>query len=154
MDQTKLIYLTEEQQEQLRRHINYGTHTAQSIKRARVLLMLDRTGKADHVRYKRTAEAVGLSTQAIYDMRDDFLAKRDIEAYLTRKKREHGPREKKLDVFQEAKIIALACSEAPAGRARWSIALLKNKAIELRIVDSIGDSTIERLLKKRNISLI
>ena len=62
----KAIYLTEEEQVYLKEIIRKGVHNAHEINRARVLLMLDRTGKSDHVRYKRTAEAVGLSVQAVY----------------------------------------------------------------------------------------
>lgn len=150
----KEIYLTEEQQVQLRQIVKNGIHSSHMITRARVLLLLDRTGKSDHVRYNRTAEAVGISVQAVYNMRDDFLTKQDIEAYLTRKKRETPPRERKLDGAGEAQIIALACSKPPKGHSRWSLRLLRDKSIEMHFVDDISYSTIRRLLKKRNINLI
>lgn len=107
----KAIYLTEEEQVYLKEITRKGVHNVHEINRARVLLMLDRTGKSDHVRYKRTAEAVGLSVQAVYNMRDGFFENHDIESYLTRKKRETGPRKRKLNGEQEARIIAPACSE-------------------------------------------
>lgn len=72
-----------------------------------MLLILERTGKSDHVRYKRTAEYAQISVQAVYNMRDEFLANHDIESYLTRKKRETPPRTPKLDGESEARIIAL-----------------------------------------------
>lgn len=150
----KEIYLSEEQQEYLRRIVKTGVHNAHVITRARVLLLLDRTGKTDHVRYNRTAEAVGISAQAVYNMRDEFLANRDIDAYLTRKKRETPPIPPKLSGKEEAQIIALACSEPPKGYSRWSVRLLRDKCIELHFVDEISHMTIQRLLKKRNISLI
>ncbi len=149
----KEIYLTEEEQEYLKSIIKTGVHNSHEITRARVLLMLDRTGKTDHVRYKRTAENAQISVQAVYNMRDEFLANHDIESYLTRKKRETPPRPPKLDGEAEAKIIALACSEPPKGYSRWTIQMLTNKAIELHFVDGISHMTIYRLLKKRNISL-
>ncbi len=149
----KEIYLTEEEQEYLKSIIKTGVHNSHEITRARVLLMLDRTGKTDHVRYKRTAENAQISVQAVYNMRDEFLANHDIESYLTRKKRETPPRPPKLDGEAEAKIIALACSEPPKGYSRWTIQMLTNKAIELRFVDGVSHMTIYRLLKKRNISL-
>lgn len=150
----KAIYLTEEEQVYLKEIIRKGVHNAHEINRARVLLMLDRTGKSDHVRYKRTADAVGLSVQAVYNMRDEFFENHDIESYLTRKKRETGPRKKKLNGEQEAKIIAMACSEPPEGCARWTIHLLGESAVKLHIVDSVSDMTIQRLLKKRSLNLI
>ncbi len=149
----KEIYLSEAEQEYLKDLIKKGTHNSHEITRARVLLMLDRTGKSDHVRYKRTAEYAQISVQAVYNMRDEFLANHDIESYLTRKKRETPPRAPKLDGEAEAKIIALACSEAPKGYSKWTVRLLTSKAIELHFVDSLSHMTVQRLLKKRNISL-
>lgn len=150
----KDIYLTEEEQRYLKKFTKTGTHNAHEITRARVLLMLDRTGKTDHVRYNRIAKDVELSVQAVYNMRDEFFEHHDIESYLKRKKRETPPVAPKLDGKAESEIIALACSEPPEGYSRWTIRLLRDKAVELHIVDSISHMTIQRLLKKQNISLI
>ena len=149
----KEIYLSEEEQTQLKDIIRKGVHNSHVITRARVLLMLDRTGKSDHVRYKRTAEFAQISVQAVYNMRDEFLANHDIESYLTRKKRETPARTPKLDGETEAKIIALACSEAPEGYSKWTIRLLRDQAVQLHFVDELSHMTVYRLLKKRNISL-
>lgn len=149
----KEIYLEAAEQEYLKNIVKTGVHNAHEITRARVLLMLDRSGKADHVRYKRIAEYASISVQAVYNMRDEFLGNHDVEAYLTRKKRENPPRKPKLDGRNEAQIIALACSEPPEGYARWTIRLLAAKAVELHYVDELSYSTVNRLLKKRNISL-
>jgi hypothetical protein len=51
------------------------------------------------------------------------------------------------DGEKEAKLIALACSKPPKGRARWTLRLLENKVVELGIVDRASDSTIGRALK-------
>ena len=56
-----------------------------------------------------------------------------------------------MDGEKEAKLIALACSEPPKGRARWTLRLLENKVVELNIVDRAGDSTIGRTLKKTSL---
>lgn len=150
----KEIYLSEEEQIQLKEIIRKGEHNSHVITRARVLLMLDRTGKADHVRYKRTAEYAQISVQAVYNMRNEFLANHDIETYLMRKKRETPPIAPKLDGETEAKIIALACSEPPKGCSRWTVRLLSERVVQLHFVEDISHMTIQRLLKKRNISLI
>lgn len=150
----KEIYLTEEEQNQLKSIVKNGVHNSHVITRARVLLMLDRTGKTDHVRYKRTAEYAQVSVQAVYNMRDEFLSNHNIESYLNRKKRETPPIAPKLDGETEAKIIALACSKPPKGCSRWTVRLLSEKAIQLHFVEDISHMTIQRLLKKRNISLI
>ncbi|MDO4544190.1 MAG: helix-turn-helix domain-containing protein [Clostridia bacterium] len=150
----KEIYLTSEEQVYLQAIVRKGVHNSHVITRARVLLMLDRTGKSDHVRYKRTAEYADISVQAVYNMRDEFLANHDVESYLTRKKRETPPRAPKLDGIAEAKIIALACSKPPEGYSRWTVRLLAEKAVELNFAEDISHMLIHRLLKKRNISLI
>jgi len=150
----KEIYLTEEEQLQLKEIVRKGVHNAHVITRARVLLMLDRTGKTDHVRYKRTAEYAQISVQAVYNMRDEFLSNHDIESYLTRKKRETPPTAPKLDGETEAKILALACSEPPKGCSRWTVRLLSERIVQLHFVEEISHMTVQRLLKKRNISLI
>ena len=149
----KEIYLTKEEEEYLQQVVKCGYHNSHEITRARVLLMLDRTNKADHVRYKRTAEAAGISVQAVYNMRDEFLDNHDIHSYLTRKKRETPPTPRKLDGKAEAEIIALACSKPPEGCSRWTVRLLTEKAIELYFPEGLSHMTVERLLKKRNISL-
>lgn len=149
----KDIYLSEEEQIHLKEIIRKGVHNSHVITRARVLLMLDRTGKSDHVRYKRTAEYAQISVQAVYNMRDEFLANHDIESYLMRKKRETPARTPKLDGEAEAKIIALACSEPPAGCSRWTVRLLSERAVQLHFVDELSHMTVQRLLKKQNISL-
>lgn len=144
---SKEIRLREEDQIYLKNFVKSGVHSAREINRARVLLMLDRTGKTDHVRYNRTAEYAGISVQAVYNMRDEYLANQDIQSYLRRKKRETPPVPAKVDGKVEAEIIALACSKAPEGHARWTLRLLAEKAVELNIVDSISYVRVQQLLK-------
>ena len=143
----KDIYLTIEEQEYLKNIVKSGIHNSHEITRARVLLMLDRSGKTDHVRYNRTAERAGISVQAVYNMRDEFYENHDVEAYITRKKRETPPRKPKLDGEGEAKIIALACSEPPEGCSKWTVRLVTAKALELHLVDELSYVTVHRLLK-------
>lgn len=150
----KEIYLSEEEQVFLKSIVKSGVHPAREITRARVLLMLDRTGKSDHVRYNRTAEYAGISVQAVYNMRDEYLSNHDIHSYLTRKKRETPPVPAKVDGKVEAEIVALACSEAPDGHARWTLRLLAEHAVELKIIDSISHVRVQQILKKQNLSLI
>lgn len=151
---SKEIRLSEEEQLFLTSIVKSGVHPAKEIIRARVLLLLDRTGKTDHVRYNRTAERVGISVQAVYNMRDEYLDNQDIHSYLTRKKRETPPVPAKVDGKVEAEIIALACSKAPEGHSRWTLRLLAERAVALNIVDSISHVRVQQILKKRNISLI
>ena len=149
----KEIYLSEEDEEMLRKIVKAGVHNSHVINRARVLLILNRRGKADHVRYKRTAEYVGITVQSVYNMRDEYLTNPDLETYLNRKKRETPPVAPKIDGEKEAKIIALACSTPPDGCAKWTLRLLAEKAVELKIVEDISHMTVYRVLKKRSLSL-
>lgn len=147
------IYLTEEDRKKLEEFAKNGTHNSHLITRANILLVLDRTGKKDHMRIKRTAEAHGVSRQAVYNIIEDYHNAKSIEDFLQRKVRETPPIPLKATGETEARIIALACSEPPEGYARWTVRLLASKAVELDFIDSISPATVQRLLKKRNISL-
>lgn len=151
--ESNTIYLSEEQRKKLQRYANTGEHSAMLIRRAKVIMALDRTGKKDHLRIGRICETNGISRNALNEIRRDFLAAESIENFLTRKKRETPPVPSKITGDVEAHIIALACSKAPEGCARWTVRLLCSKSIELGYVDSIAPSTMHQLLKKRNINL-
>ncbi len=69
-----------------------------------------------------------------------------MDAALADKPRRGAPA--KFDGKQEAMIVALACSDAPEGRARWTAKLLTNRVVELEVVESISESTVRRVLKK------
>jgi hypothetical protein len=72
---------------------------------------------------------------------------------LQRKKRETPPVEAKITGEVEAKIVALGCSQPPEGRARWTLRLLAEKAVELEIIGEISHSSVGSVLKKHNLSL-
>ena len=145
----KELYLSKEQRKEISDFANKGTHNAQLIKRARVLLALDRTDKKDHLRITRISDQVDLSRQAIYNILDKFLESESVAEFLTRKKRESPPVPAKITGEVEAKIIAKACSVPPEGYSRWTIRLLAENLVEL----DIGRSSINTVLKKLNFSL-
>ena len=147
------IMLSKEQHEKLEAFAKNGVHSVHLVNRAKVILALDRTGKKDHLRIARISEQVGLSRQAIYDIRDAYLVASGIDEFLTRKKRETPPVPAKIDGEVEAHIIALACSEPPKGCARWTVRLLAQKSVELGFVENLSHMSVDRLLKKRSISL-
>jgi len=147
------IYLNDEQRAELMAFARNGVHNAHLITRARTILALDRTEKKDHLRIGRICEQVGLSRQAVYDIRKAFSEADSVGAFLTRKKRETPPVPAKITGEVEAHIITLACSEPPEGCARWTLSLLANKAVELSIVDKLSFKSVQRILKKHNLSL-
>jgi hypothetical protein len=71
---------------------------------------------------------------------------------LDRKKQDRPSRQRKLDGAAEARLIALACSEPPAGRAAWTLRLLADQLIELEIIDTISTETVRQVLKKTSSS--
>jgi transposase len=73
---------------------------------------------------------------------------RGIEACLERKAQDTPSRPRKLDGASEAQLVRLACSEPPEGRGRWTLSLLANGLVELKVFDSVSKSTIQRALKK------
>jgi hypothetical protein len=87
----------------------------------------------------------------------EHLKKRFVEEGLAvaieRKERLTPPREIQFGGEFEAHLIALACSEAPEGRSRWTVRLLAEKMVELQIVSSVSPMTVCNTLKKMNLSL-
>jgi len=143
------IKLSDAEREELYNYVNKGIHPVKLVKRARVVLSLDRNGKKDHLRITRISDRVDLSRTAVYNIWDDYLKSKSIAEFLVRKERETPPVPAKVTGDVEAKIIAKACSEPPEGYSRWTIRLLASNLVEL----DIGRSSINTVLKKRNISL-
>jgi len=78
---------------------------------------------------------------------------RGVEACLERKAQDNPSRPRKLDGVAEAKLVQVACSPPPSGRARWTLSLLADQLVELEVFDSVSISTIQRGLKKMSSSL-
>jgi hypothetical protein len=95
----------------------------------------------------RITKALETSVAMVYRVRKQ-LVEEGFEAVLSRKQRTTPAVARIFDGEKEAKLIALACSKPPPGRARWSLRLLETKVVELNIVDRASDSTIGRVLKK------
>ena len=96
------------------------------------------------------ADAFEVGSSTVHRLRQR-LVEEGLDAALLRKP-PSTRRPTKLDGAQEAQLIAIACSQAPAGRARWTLQLLADKLVELKVVDSISDETVRQRLKKTNSS--
>ena len=140
-----VVRLTAAQREALGRLVRTGTHPAAMLRRAQVLLRADADGP-DGWSDGRIAEAVGCSFMTVRRVRQQFCAE-GLDATLHRR-RPTGRQYRKLDGRQEAQLVAVACSPAPAGRARWTMTLLADRLVEMEVVGSIDASTVWRTLKK------
>jgi transposase len=120
---------------------------------ARVLLLCDAGADGPAWNVSDAAKALGVTSRTVEHLKKRFVEE-GLEVALERKPREKPPREVTFDGEFEARLIALACSEAPEGRRRWTVRLLADKAVELKIADSVSHMTVQRVLKKTNLSLI
>ena len=147
MNTKYIVELTDEQRHYLEKLTSSGTCTARQMKRAQILLKSDRNTNWS---YEQIAEAFDVSDVTIAKVRKAFV-EQGLAVALQRKKpdREY---EHSLDGEGEAHLIALACSEPPAGRDRWSLRLLSDRFVKLGYVESISYETVRRTLKKTNSS--
>ncbi len=140
------VTLTEIEREQLKSLITAGTAPARKLTHARILLKSNQSpqgpGWADEV----IADAVEVSQPTISRVRKQYVEE-GLEAALNRRapNREYH---RKLGGEQEARLVALACSEPPEGQARWSLRLLADRLVELEVVEEISYQTVGRILKK------
>jgi Trp operon repressor len=147
------IKLTGEQRKELQKFSKTGVNSAKLIKRAEIILHLDTSESGKALTFEEISRRLDVSVTTITQVKKDFLASEDVKAFLQRKKRDTPPVEPKITGEVEARIIALACSEVPAGCARWTVRLIADKSVELQIVDSLSFKSVQRLLKKHNLSL-
>lgn len=141
------VMLTAEERQQLSELIAAGKAAAQKLAHARVLLKADAADGGPAWPDARIAEAVEVGVATIERIRQRFV-EQGLEAALGRKKQDHPSRPRKLDGHAEARLIALACSAPPEGRKEWTMQLLADKLVELRVVDAVCDETVRRALKK------
>jgi hypothetical protein len=119
---------------------------------ARALLLCDAGSSSPAWTVEETSKAMGVTPRTIEHLKKRFVEE-GLSAALERKPREKPPREILFDRAFEARLITLACSKAPEGRQRWTVRLLADKAVELNLAPSVSHMTIQRILKKTNLSL-
>lgn len=131
------VRLTDEEREELGKITRTGKQSARVMKRAQILLWSD-AGKQD----KEIIALLGCAPMTVSSMR---------ERWVKEKRLKDLPRlgsKPMLDAKQESLLIALACSDAPEGRDDWTMQLLADKLVELKVVEQISDETVRRTLKK------
>jgi Homeodomain-like domain len=148
-----VVRLSGEERAQLAALISKGKSPAQRLLKARILLKADVSEAGEGWSDSRIVAALETSVSMVYRVRKQ-LVEEGLEAALSRKVRATPAVARIFDGEKEAKLIALACSEPPQGRAHWTLRLLESKVVELGIVDHASDSTIGRVLKKTHSSRI
>lgn len=144
------IRLTPSQRSELSQQLAAGTAPARQLTRVRILLKADQGPDGPGWTDARIADAVETSPRTVARVRRAWTTQ-GMAAAITRKRPSvRTPRV--LDGDGEARLIALACSAPPAGRARWTLRLLAAKLIELEVVDGIAPNTVRTTLKKTSSS--
>lgn len=144
-----VVRLSEEERGELDALIRTGKRSAQMLMKARILLKADASEAGPGWNDSQIVDALDTSLATVGRVRQQ-LVEEGFEATLTRKHRETSARPRIFDGEREAKLIALACSPAPPGHAKWTLRLLEEKVVELDIVERASDNTIGRTLKKTN----
>ena len=142
-----IVKLSDDERERLSMLIQKGKCPARQVLKARILLKADASDEGEGWSDSRIAEALDTSIDTIARTRQE-LVESGLDAALTRKHSPNSARKRIFDGVAEAKLIALACSEPPKGRSRWTLQLLETAVVELNIVDRASDNTIGRTLKK------
>ena len=151
-DAKYVVRLELEERRRLQDMVDEGRGSKSARQRARVLLKADQAAGAPGWADERVAEfaEVGLST--VHRVRQQFVEE-GLEATLQRRpspERQY----RKLDGAGEAKLIATACSQPPDGRSRWTLHLLADKLVELKVVESISHECVRSALKKTSCNRI
>jgi transposase len=143
------INLTEQQRQTLTRIVKTGTHPAQVITRARILLQADISGTNWQDASIAEACSVGIST--VERIRKNFC-QHGLEQAITRKARKDKGRPVKIDGRVEAQIIKIACSTTPNGEPDWTLRMIADELVGLEFVESIARESVRRTLKKTSLN--
>ncbi len=149
---TYKVTLAQEERNQLTEITRTGTHAARKVIHALILLNVDRGQyNTEQQINEEICKVLKIGMRTIDRVKKRFVEE-GLDAALKMAPTSRGY-DKLVDGDMEAHLIALACGDPPKGYARWSLRLLSDKLVELRIADSISYETVRRTLKKTNLSL-
>jgi len=143
-----IVRLEAEERERLRQLVRGGKAAAYKIRHANVLLAVDESEEGAGLADAQVAETLGVGVRSIESLRRRFVEE-GLGACLSRKKQVRPSIQRMFDGEKEAKLIAVACGPAPKDRARWTLELLSDRMVALRIVETCSPATIQRVLKKK-----
>jgi len=146
------VTLTKAERKDLEKLSTTGRKAAKKVLYARALLLVDAGEFGARWPTEKVSEALGMGTRSIEHLKKRFVEE-GLQEALERKERETPPREIQFGGDFEARLVDLACSTAPEGRERWTIRLLTQELIELKIVPTVSTMTVCNILKKMNLSL-
>jgi hypothetical protein len=141
------VTLTADERGELEALVRKGTGAALRLTRARILLKSDQGDDGPAWPDTAVAEALDVAVNTVANTRQRFV-EGGLGRALNRKAQDRPSRLRILDGRAEARLIALACSDPPAGQAHWTLTLLAGRLVELRVVDAVSPSTVRRVLKK------
>jgi transposase len=150
MNKKYIVRLTAEEQKELENLVKKGKTQAYRMKHANILLAIDADGPnwSDH----QAAKAYKCHENTVRNVRQRFV-EQGLEATLERKEQQALSRKRIIDGESEARLISIACSAPPKGCAKWTMQMLADELIVLKVVDSISGQTVWRTLKKTNLNL-
>jgi transposase len=140
------VTLTAAERAELEAMISRGKADARKLAHARILLQADEAEGGPRRTDGQIASALDTSTRTVERVRERFVEQGLDAALLPRPSKRVYAR--KLDGRQEARLIALACSKPPAGKARWTLRLLADEMAELEVVESLSHETVRQALEK------
>ena len=147
------VTLTKEERSELECMTKDGKTPAKRFLNARALLLCDASeGGGLQWAVGEVAEALGVTSRTIEHLKKRFVED-GLAVAIGRKQRETPPVATRYDGAFEARLVQLACSEAPQGRRRWTVRLLSEKVVELKIAPTCSPMAVYRSLKKTNFSL-
>jgi transposase len=152
MRKSYVVVLSLEERERLEKLISTGRTSSKRQIQARILLKADTSAAGPGWSDEQIGEALDISVSTVARVR-----KRSVEqglAAVLDRPVVRRPSRRRLDGEQEARLLALACSAPPSGRARWTLRLLADKMVELEVVEEISYETVRRTLKKTKSSRI
>src|SRR5512135_2886969 len=136
------VELSQDQRFVLQQLIAKGNAPARQQAHARILLKIDRNAPGPRWTDEQVAEACEMSRYTVMRIRERFVTN-GLDDALTHR---HHTQTRALDGEQEAPLIALSCSPAPAGQARWTLRLLANRMVALEYVERVSDETVRKVL--------
>jgi hypothetical protein len=147
-----IVRLSDDERKQLTDILGRKVLAAQKRKRAQVLLKADASTEGPAWTDSRIAEACDVTVVTVENLRKSYVLE-GLEETVERKRQCRPSRQPVLDGAKEARLVALCCGTVPAGHGRWTLRLLADKLVELKVVESICHETVRQALKKTNCSL-